>query len=77
MSTDYLRIVEREIINKDKDFYEDLIAFRGDIVSDAEHTAWLDWAGDLISERYAMSMFEAVGLARTVEDYYKSKEVII
>ena len=77
MSVDVLKIVERTIISKDREFYEELIAFRGDIITEAEHRAWLDWADDLVMERYSMSSMEAEGIVRSVEEYYKAKEIIL
>jgi hypothetical protein len=67
------KFIEKEIINTDKEFYEELMVFRGDIDSQAAHQAWLDWASDLLVERYSINFDEAFARLASVEDYYKYK----
>jgi hypothetical protein len=65
------KIIEKGVINEDREFYEELIAFKGDIYNEAEHQAWIDWASDLIMEKFSVSYNEALSRISIIEDYFK------
>jgi transcriptional regulator GlxA family with amidase domain len=75
-SNNIYNMIEKNIINEDRDFYDDLMAFKGDIYNEAEHQAWIDWASDLIMEKFSIEYNEALARISLIEDYYKFKGII-
>lgn len=72
VNRDTYREIERSIINEDREFYEELMIFKGDISNAAEHQAWVDWASDMIMERFGIDYNEAVGRLSIIEDYFNN-----
>ncbi len=73
LNSSFYKSVEENIIELDREFYEELIGYRGEIIHKSEHQAWLDWASDLVANRYEISYNEALKRVHLIENFYKVK----
>lgn len=76
VNEEFLSYVEKEIIAKDREFFGEIISFRGMISGEAENQAWIDWASELYSIHKGVNETEAEGIIYTVLTYYLETKVI-
>jgi hypothetical protein len=69
--------IEKNYIKADNlAFFDELMNYRGEISTEAEERAWLDWAADITAERFNTSYDEGEHTVKLIESYYKQKEWI-
>jgi hypothetical protein len=77
MNTSTISFIEKNYIKSDNlKFFNEVMEYRGEINSNAEERAWLDWAADITAERFNVSYTEGESIVKLVEGYYKRKEWI-
>lgn len=77
MNASTISYIEDTYIKSDNlAFFDELMNYRGEISTNAEERAWLDWAADITAERFNTSYNEGEHIVKLIEGYYKQKEWI-
>lgn len=67
----------KDLIDEDREFFQECLLYKGVHLSDAERYAWLDWVRDSIIERYDLQEEIAMEVALEVEKYFNSPKFVL
>lgn len=67
----------KDLIDEDREFFQECLLYKGVHLSDAERYAWLDWVRDSIIERYDLQEEIAMEVALEVEKYFNSPKIVL